>query len=339
MVATNMKQLHRTLLPASLLGLATLALWAPPLEAYITAPLATLGGVSAESTYVTVFEVDKVSLEKGVIVFKKVRDLKGKYPKDTVKHAFDLKNTPAHKGQGDVPIRPNKKDWDHALKWARPGKTALLFTRRYEPYGDFGHTYIDGCWYASMCPPRDWEHWYAIYSDSALLKQWHGGTLPQLIAGAERILAGKVAVLPVLAEGSVDDLRAGRAKLGGLRASTAIRGYEPKRNQVRWPLDDAAVAGLTKTLREAASRDDRAGAADLIGLIGPRARLAVPALADAVRGDASGTVRMRAAEALIEMGKEAKSALPALEAGLKDPRMASRKEVLAKLAEALKKLQ
>ena len=41
-----------------------------------------------------------------------------------------------------------------ALQWAEPGKTAVMFTLKYDPYGDFGHTYIDGCWYATMCPPR-----------------------------------------------------------------------------------------------------------------------------------------------------------------------------------------
>ena len=51
-----------------------------------------------------------------------------------------------------MPIRPDEKDWQYALQWAEPGKTAVMFTLKYDPYGDFGHTYIDGCWYATMCP-------------------------------------------------------------------------------------------------------------------------------------------------------------------------------------------
>ena len=66
------------------------------------------------------------------------------------------------------------------MKWAEAGKTAILFTRKYDPFGDFGHTYIDGCWYATMCPPRDWEFWYAIYADPNLLNRWHCGTTDQL---------------------------------------------------------------------------------------------------------------------------------------------------------------
>src|SRR5688572_28684191 len=65
----------------------------PPARAYITYPVATLGKL-CDSTYVTEVRVDSVSKEKGVIVYRKVKDLKGKYPRDTIRHVFDLKNTP-----------------------------------------------------------------------------------------------------------------------------------------------------------------------------------------------------------------------------------------------------
>jgi hypothetical protein len=200
-------------------------------QAYITAPVTTLGQLCG-STYVTVFRVEKVSKEKGVILYQKVKDLKGKYPKDTIKHVFDLKNTPAHKGSGDVPIRPNEIDWTYALEWAEVGKTAVLFTLKYDPYGDFGHTYIDGCWYATMCPPRDWEFWYSIYSDPACLSRWHCGTAAQLVAALEVLLAGKEAIVPVLVEGTREDLRKGRAKMQGLKVGSSIRDYNPKRDLV-----------------------------------------------------------------------------------------------------------
>ena len=45
------------------------------------------------------------------------------------------------------------------MDWAEAGKTAVIFSLKYDPYGDFGHTYIDGCWYATMCPQRDWDFW------------------------------------------------------------------------------------------------------------------------------------------------------------------------------------
>jgi hypothetical protein len=200
-------------------------------QAYITAPVTTLGQLCG-STHVTVVQVDKVSKEKGVVIYRKVKDLRGKYPRDTIKHVFDLKNTPAHKGPGDVPVRPNEKDWKYALDWATPGKTAVLFTLKYDPYGDFGHTYIDGCWYATMCPPRDWEFWYSIYSDHACLKRWHCGTPGQLVAALELVLAGKEAVVPVLVKGTTDDLRSGRAEVQNMKVSTRIHDFNPQRDLV-----------------------------------------------------------------------------------------------------------
>ncbi|HEV3080452.1 MAG TPA: HEAT repeat domain-containing protein [Gemmataceae bacterium] len=313
------------------------ALSAPPARAYVTAPVATLGQLS-ESTYITVVRVEKVSKEKGIIIYRKVRDLKGKYPKDAIKHIFDMKNTPPHKGPGDVPVRPDEKDWRYAIQWAEAGKTAVMFTRKYDPYGDFGHTYIDGCWYATMCPGRDWEFWYAIYADPITLSRWHCGTPAQLVSAVEAMLDGREAVVPVLAEGTKDDLRMGKAKIQGLKVSAAIKNYDPKRDLVTGLLAKAMVPSLVKSLQDG-NRDERAGAARELGLIGPEAKVAVPALAETVRKDSSGTVRMCAADALAGIGSNSKSALTALQAALSDPRMAQRKEVLAKITEVYNKLK
>ena len=86
-------------------------------------------------------------------------------------------------------------------------------------------------------------------------------------------------------------------------------------------------------------RDVRIQAAETLGAIGPEAKGAVPALAETVGRDGSGTVRMRSADALARIGSEAKSARPVLEAALKDPAMARRPEVLAKIREALDRLK
>jgi hypothetical protein len=321
-------------LPCLLLGVCSTG----TARAYITFPVPTLGAAVSDSTYVTVIKVEKVSREKGMIIYSKIRDLKGKYPKDRIKHAFDLKNTPAHKGPGDVPVRPDEKDWKYALEWAEAGKTAVMFTRQYDPFGDFGYTYISGCWYATMSPPRDWEFWYAIYADANLLSRWHAGPPDKLVSALEALVAGKEAVVPVLAKGTRDDLRSGRAELRNLRVSAGLRDYDAKRDLLPDPPDATAVPGLVKSL-ESANRDERLKAVRSLGQAGPAAKSAVAALAELVRNDASGTVRMAAAEALAAIGPEAKSALPALEAALRDPRMASRQEVLAKLAEVRDRLK
>ena len=242
---------------AQLLCLAAFLLCTPaPAHGYITRPVPTLGHL-CESTYVTEVVVEHVSKEKGIIIYKKVRDLKGKYPREQIKHIFDLKNTPQHKGPGDVPIRPDEKDWTYALQWAEPGKKAVVFALKYDPYGDFGHTYIDGCWYATMCPKRDWDWWYTIYTDPNLLYRWHCGTTARLVAAIETLLAGKETVVPVLVGGTKDDLRMGRGKLKGLKVSLKIRDHNPGRDlvdfvpvkedaPVRKPVDPETIAAYQK---------------------------------------------------------------------------------------------
>jgi hypothetical protein len=369
--------------------------------AYITAPVQTLGGLCG-STYITLVEVEKFNRDKGVIIYRKARDLKGQYPRDRIRHAFDLQNTPLHKGLGDVPVRPDAKDWKYATDWAEVGKTAVIFSLKYDPYGDFGHTYIDGCWYATMCPARDWDFWWAIYADAALLTRWHCGTPAQLAGAVDRILAGKTAVVPSLAGGSRDDLRAGRGRIQGLKAGLQIGDFNLERDRVaNWPpreipalikdldhadrqarlqalngLSDAGAEGRPAVARLLAlleGKDDeirlaalaalasidpgnagmvpaaiaflrnpdrasRLQAAVALGAIGPAAKGAVAALAETVSRDGSGTVRMRAADALGKIGPDAKAARPALEAALKDPAMAARPDVLARIRDVLDRL-
>jgi hypothetical protein len=310
------------------------AVWPAVAGAYITVPVPTLGRL-CESTHVTVVQVESVHPEKGIIVYRKVRDLKGSYPKTLIRHRFDVKGTPAHKGLGDVPIRPDEKDWRYALQWAEPGKTAVLFTLKYDPYGDFGHTYIDGLWYATMCPPRDWEFWYAIYSLPPLLSQWHCGTAGQLVWAVESMLTGKEALVPSLAEGTREDLRLGKAKVRGLKVSPSIRDSNLMRDLATGLLDKNMVPSLVQTLRDE-SGDNRAAAARQLGLLGPQARDAASALAEVVRNDVSATVRMVAVDALAGIGP---GALPALEGALADPRIAQHKELLTRLTEVRNKLK
>ncbi len=187
-------------------------------QAYITVPVQTLGAALDDSTYVTVMKVEKFDREKGLIVYNKVKDLKGKYPRDKVRHLFRLKDTPAHKGQGAVPVKPDETDWNYALKWVEEGKIAVVFSRKYDPYGVFGHAYIDGLWYAMMCPAEDWDLWYAIYSDATLLYQWYAGKAAELAPAIETMMAGRQAYVPVLGKGTKADLRAGKATLYTLGA-------------------------------------------------------------------------------------------------------------------------
>jgi hypothetical protein len=202
-----------------------------PAHAYIANPLNQVGELCSMSTYITVIRVEKVSKEKGIIIFRKVRDIKGTYPREVVRHVIDFKEIPKQKFNM---ARPEAKEFQYAIQWAEVGKTAIMFSLNYSNNGHFGHTYIDRCWYSHACPARDWDVWRTLYSNPAYLRTWHCGSPAQLLSAVEEMLAGKESLVPILAEGSTEDLRAGLAKIQGLRVSLRLGGIDPKRDVVRW---------------------------------------------------------------------------------------------------------
>src|SRR5262245_3893254 len=82
----------RAILGLGWLGLFAvgLLLWSPGrrVDAYVDGGPATLGGLCAMSTHITVVKIDNYSPEKRVIIYRKVADLKGQYPRETIKHAL-----------------------------------------------------------------------------------------------------------------------------------------------------------------------------------------------------------------------------------------------------------
>ena len=58
-------------------------LW-PPAASAVIEVIPTLGQVINDATHIVVLEVEKVSLEKRVIIYKKLADLKGKHPTERV---------------------------------------------------------------------------------------------------------------------------------------------------------------------------------------------------------------------------------------------------------------
>src|SRR5262245_5077353 len=92
-------------------GMIVVAGWAmvaaAPARAYVDlAP--TLGRIIRESEAVAIAEVERFNGDKGAVILKKVRDLKGKTGTDPLKH---------------VVIRANESGVDRAiLEWAEPGR-------------------------------------------------------------------------------------------------------------------------------------------------------------------------------------------------------------------------
>src|SRR5580704_6042558 len=74
-------------LAVALLGL--LMLGEPqPSRAYIGGPPLSLGMMCYWSTHVAIARIDALDRDKGVVIFRKVRDVKGKWPADVFRHAY-----------------------------------------------------------------------------------------------------------------------------------------------------------------------------------------------------------------------------------------------------------
>src|SRR5436190_41663 len=118
-------------------------LWVPVLALFLSPPAAsavievipTLGQVINDATNIVVLEVEKVSLEKKVIIYKKLADLKGRYPIERVHHQI---------AGGLSPREPKM-----ILDWAAPGKTAVWFHD-----GKVGQTCIGNYWYETYALPE-----------------------------------------------------------------------------------------------------------------------------------------------------------------------------------------
>jgi hypothetical protein len=109
------------------LGTIVLLVMTAPALAYVDAS-PTLGTVINDSESITVLQVEKVSSEKRVIIYRKVADLKGTYPAEQIKHAIT---------DGAHPREPRR-----ILDWARPGKIAICFHN-----GKVAQTCIGSYWY------------------------------------------------------------------------------------------------------------------------------------------------------------------------------------------------
>src|SRR5262245_19035511 len=61
-----------------------------PGDAYIGGPPLSLGMMCFWSTHVAIARIDALDRTKGVIIFRKVRDVKGKWPADVFRHAYPV---------------------------------------------------------------------------------------------------------------------------------------------------------------------------------------------------------------------------------------------------------
>jgi HEAT repeat protein len=311
------------------IALATLALLGglglpAPARAYMGS-YPTLGKMTADSHRIVVLQVDRVSREKRVVLFKKVADLKGKGAAEVARHKLT---------DGFHPRQSRA-----VLDWAEPGKVAVCFqTDRVSLtcLGDF--------WYECAAGEAPW---WTMTAGRPELAYVYSGSAAKLRKHVTELLAGRQTVITALKYRSL-------AKEPGGAVRHDIRHWDVNeavgaRRLMRgkdWPLcrikaslkmpntvpelilDSNLIVGdgpggpedvpaLVKALREA----DAAGrieAAEDLGRIGPPAAAALSAMLPLAEKAADPLLRVEAARAVAGIDPKNKTALPMLIGALKD---------------------
>src|SRR5947208_16281608 len=101
------RSISRSLLLTLVAGLAFSS--HQPAQAYIGGPQLSLGLMCNWSTHVMIARIEKLNRDKGIILYRKVRDLKGRWPSETFRHAF----------AANFPQR------DQVFDWAAEGKIVV----------------------------------------------------------------------------------------------------------------------------------------------------------------------------------------------------------------------
>jgi hypothetical protein len=207
---------------ALLAGALFLSWSSRPTYAYVEAPH-SLGTVVQLSTNVVLVKVEKVDKTNNLIIYRKVRDLKGKHPTDVIKHNI---------GRGGF----HPREWQYPMAWAEVGKTAVFFHN-----GSASETCIGTYWYQAYAN-SDW--WGLSHGEPFLLRSF-SGKVEKLAAAVVDINAGKEAIVPCMVDGNKDDLHLRRAKIQRLKVSLKLADYNPKRDFVGWGGEDfRRVSGM-----------------------------------------------------------------------------------------------
>jgi FG-GAP-like repeat len=183
--------------------------------AYVEAPM-SLGSVVAQSTNVLLMRVEAVDKEKCIIIYRKVKDIKGVHPTDVIKHNI---------GRGG--LRPN--EWKVQMDWAEPGKMATFFHN-----GGASETCIGTWWYQAYAGGEWWNH---SHGEPFLLRSYCGP--PEKLVGiVGQMLEGKEVIVPCMVDGDKEDLHNRRAKIQRVKASLKLQDYNPKRDFAGWGGED-----------------------------------------------------------------------------------------------------
>ncbi len=201
----------------------SLFLCARSAPAYVEAPY-TLGKIIAESSNVLVITVTAVDKQKNTIIYRKIRDIKGNHPGDTVKHFI---------GQNGF----HPREWQNVMAWAEVGKTAVFFHN-----GGAGEVCVDNYWYQIYA--GDW--WNMSHAEPYMLRSY-AGKPEKLATAVTAMLAGQEVVVPCMVDSDKNGLHLRNARLQRMKASLKDLDYNAKRDFVDWGAggdEFRAVAGM-----------------------------------------------------------------------------------------------
>jgi hypothetical protein len=192
-------------------GIACLLAGAALVHGYVEVPY-TLGRCCAESSHIVLMEVSRVNKEKGIIIYKKVQDLKGKYPGDEIKHNIGKRGFHA-------------REWQNVMAWAEVGKKAVFMLN-----GNASETCIGTYWYQCY-KENDW--WGMSHAEPFLLRTYCGD-VDKLAAAVTAILQGREVVVTCMADVNKDQLHLRKGKLQRMKASLKLQDYNARRDFLAW---------------------------------------------------------------------------------------------------------
>jgi hypothetical protein len=211
----------KTNLRIASLALFILCILTQPAQAYVEVPF-TLGRVINESTVIVLMRVEKVDKEKHLIVYRKIRDVKGQHPGDTIKHSI-----------GTAGFHP--REWQNIMAWAEVGQTALFFHN-----GGAGECCIDNYWYQIY--PGDW--WNMSHAEPYLLRSF-AGKPEKLATYVDQMLKGQEVTVPCMVDGDKNAIQLRTAKVQRLKASLKIMEFDQKRDFAGWGAQDlVSIQGM-----------------------------------------------------------------------------------------------
>ncbi len=199
-----------------------------PAHGYIEIPY-TLGRCVAESSNIVVMELTRINKDKNLLIFKKVSDLKGNYPKNEIKHNIGKKGF-------------HEREWKAVMEWAEIGKKAVFMLKE-----GSSETCIGGYWY--QCYQEG--EWFGMSHGEPFLLRTFVGEVDKLAEAVAKIHKGEEVIVPCFADGDKNKLHERKGKLQRMRASLKKQDYNPKKDFVGWGADgDEAEFKTVKLLPE-----------------------------------------------------------------------------------------